>query len=92
MLIPRVVSMSGAPMNNTEITRHVLSKESELRGEVGTTGTVCVKLFSGNAEVFGVELAEGHTYTFLPGRKFAVYTWYVQNIGHVETFVCAWAH
>lgn len=59
----------------TEITRHVLAKESELRAEVDASGTACIKLVSGNAEVFGVELAEGRTYTFSPGRKFAVYTW-----------------
>ena len=60
-----------------EITRHVLAKESEFRAEVDPSGTVCVKLVSGNAEIFGVELAEGRTYTFYAGRKFAVYTWYV---------------
>jgi polyribonucleotide 5'-hydroxyl-kinase len=35
-----------------------------------------VQLISGSAECFGVELAEGHTYTFAPGRKAAIFTWY----------------
>lgn len=63
------VAAGGAP------TIHMLSKESELRLEVGG-GHAHVKLVRGTAEVFGVELAEGRTYDFAPARKLAVFTWY----------------
>lgn len=72
--------------------RHSIAKEQELRFEVGSgeeasasssasttstnLGPAFVKLLSGNAEVFGVELLEGRVYTFQPGRKIAVFTWY----------------
>ena len=60
----------------TPITTHHLSKESELRLEVGDAGPAFLKLTSGSAEVFGVELAEGRTYMLAPGRKLAAYSWY----------------
>jgi hypothetical protein len=34
-----------------------------------------LQLMSGNAEVFGVELAEGVPYAFSAGKSIAVYTW-----------------
>jgi polyribonucleotide 5'-hydroxyl-kinase len=61
------------------LTRYHLAKENELRFEVGedeSAGFGVVKLVSGNAEIFGVELVEGKPYQFPPGRKLAVFTWY----------------
>jgi polyribonucleotide 5'-hydroxyl-kinase len=75
--------MSG---RNTEIfletdgvTRHLISKENELRVEVGE-GLGFVKLLGGTAEIFGVEIIEGKTYVFSPSRKFAIFTWFGADI------------
>lgn len=55
----------------------MLSKEHELRFEVADgSGFGHVKMLSGNAEIFGVELVEGRTYSFPPGSKLAVFTWF----------------
>lgn len=52
-----------------------LKKESELRCEVGEGAGLAVRLTSGNAEIFGVEMAVGKDYHFRD-QNFAVYTWY----------------
>ncbi|KAI4251842.1 MAG: hypothetical protein L6R42_008215 [Xanthoria sp. 1 TBL-2021] len=54
---------------------HRLSEGSEWRFEVAFGSTVEIKLLSGNAELFGTELAQKQTYTF-SGTKAAIYTWH----------------
>lgn len=53
----------------------VLKKESELRCEVGEGATLTLRLKSGNAEVFGIEMALGRDYNFRD-QNLAVFTWY----------------
>ena len=62
--------------SGTKESKYTLTKESELRLEAGDTSFAHVRLLRGNAEVFGVELAEGRVYDFAPGRKVAVFTYY----------------
>ncbi|CEJ58502.1 Putative mRNA cleavage and polyadenylation factor IA/II complex, subunit CLP1 [Penicillium brasilianum] len=52
-----------------------LKAGSEWRFEVAFGHIVRVKLLTGTAELFGTELAESQTYTFI-GTKAAIYTWY----------------
>lgn len=53
----------------------ILKKESELRCEVQETDFLTLRLTSGNAEVFGVEMALNKDYSFRD-QNVAVYTWY----------------
>lgn len=53
----------------------VLPKENELRCEVKENEWLTVKLLSGTAEIFGVELAQNKEYNFRD-QNFAIYTWY----------------
>lgn len=53
----------------------ILQKETELRCEVGENAVLTLKLTSGNAEVFGVELALNKEYSF-KDQNIAVFTWY----------------
>ncbi|KAL8873528.1 MAG: hypothetical protein Q9198_007011 [Flavoplaca austrocitrina] len=59
----------------TSIQIHRLSEGSEWRFEVAFGSTVEIKLLSGDAELFGTELAQKQTYTF-SGTKAAIYTWH----------------
>lgn len=52
-----------------------LARECEYRVEVGAQSAVTLKLKSGSAELFGVELAPDRAYT-LRDRKVAVFTWF----------------
>lgn len=52
---------------------HSLNKECELRLEVDASG-ILIRLVSGNAEIFGTELALEKAYK-IHSRKFAVFTW-----------------
>lgn len=52
-----------------------LKKETELRCEVGENATLTLKLTSGNAEIFGVEMAINKEYSFRD-QNIAVFTWY----------------
>lgn len=52
-----------------------LARECEYRVEVGAQSAVTLKLKSGSAELFGVELAPERVYT-LRDRKAAVFTWF----------------
>ncbi|CEG39014.1 pre-mrna cleavage complex ii protein [Plasmopara halstedii] len=53
----------------------VLAKECEYRVEVPPQREVGIKLESGSAEIFGVELAIDREYLFRD-RKLAIFTWY----------------
>lgn len=72
-----------------------LKAESELRCEMApTTSTVnsdspafTVKLLEGNAEVFGIELAQNKEYSFRE-ESFAVFTWYgckLETVGEAQS-------
>uniref|UniRef100_A0A0D6R4E5 Protein CLP1 homolog n=1 Tax=Araucaria cunninghamii TaxID=56994 RepID=A0A0D6R4E5_ARACU len=52
-----------------------LSKESELRIEVGMDTPLRLQLSSGTAEIFGTELPPQYWITFPPAHKFAIFTW-----------------
>ncbi|CAH0486556.1 unnamed protein product [Peronospora farinosa] len=56
-------------------TEVVLAREAEYRVEVPPQTEVSVRLKSGSAELFGVELAIDHEYVFRD-RKVAIFTWY----------------
>lgn len=68
--------MAPADPPPADAARHSLPAGSELRIEVGDGSPALVRLVSGSAEVFGVELVEGRTYSLAPARKLAVFTWY----------------
>lgn len=53
----------------------ILQKESEIRCEVPENSTLILKLVSGTAELFGVELALNKEYYFRD-QNIAVFTWY----------------
>ena len=52
-----------------------LKKESELRCEVQEEAILTLKLLSGTAEIFGIEIAPNKEYHF-HDQNIAVYTWY----------------
>jgi polyribonucleotide 5'-hydroxyl-kinase len=54
---------------------HVLLKEHELRCEARENEWLTVKLLTGVAEIFGVELAQNKEYNFRD-QNFAIFTWY----------------
>lgn len=54
----------------------ILSHDTELRIEAETEKSVKLVLCKGTAEVFGTELVSNHVYSFPPGARLAVYTWY----------------
>ena len=54
----------------------ILSHDTELRIEAEAEKTVKLVLCKGTAEVFGTELVSNHVYSFPPGARLAVYTWY----------------
>jgi len=67
-----------------EGTKYSLAAQTELRIEVShlaftsnpsSTGKCNVRLLSGSAEIFGIELAQNKWYSF-SGQKFAVFTWH----------------
>lgn len=57
------------------VQRIPLSAENEYRFEASFTSPITIKLFSGNAELFGTELAPAVSYKFR-GTKAAIFTWY----------------
>ncbi|KAI4238643.1 MAG: hypothetical protein LQ349_000954 [Xanthoria aureola] len=67
------LSASDEPVLSAVV--HHLSEGSEWRFEVAFGSTVEIKLLSGNAELFGTELAQKQTYSF-SGTKAAIYTWH----------------
>lgn len=52
-----------------------LKKETEIRCEVADGATLRIKLLTGTAEIFGVELAPNKEYTFRD-QNVAIFTWY----------------
>lgn len=52
-----------------------LKRESELRCEIGENETMSLKLTSGSAEIFGIELSLNKEH-FFTDENFAVFTWY----------------
>ena len=54
---------------------HTLAKEHELRIEAGAKGVTYLRLRSGTAEIFGVELAPERTLSLSGSRKLALFTW-----------------
>lgn len=53
----------------------ILKKESEMRCEVPENSTLTVRLTSGLAEVFGIEMALNKEYSFRD-QNIAIFTWY----------------
>ncbi|KAG8722480.1 Cleavage polyadenylation factor subunit clp1 [Ceratobasidium sp. 394] len=70
-----------------------LSPQSEYRFELEANTSLAIRLTSGNAEVFGAELAPGRVYLFGGECKAVVFTWYgcVLEISHFLTFIDACA-
>ncbi|RLN84234.1 hypothetical protein BBJ28_00013214 [Nothophytophthora sp. Chile5] len=62
-------------MSAPKIETVVLARECEYRVEVPAQAEVGVRLKSGSAELFGVELAIGNEYVFRD-KKLAIFTWY----------------
>ena len=58
-------------MIKKEIT---LRAETELRCEVNETDPLYIRLLSGTAEIFGIELANSKEYSFLD-ESFAIFSW-----------------
>jgi polyribonucleotide 5'-hydroxyl-kinase len=61
-----------------------IKAECELRCEVAETEPLYIKLITGNAEIFGIEMAPGKEYAFLD-ENFAIYSWYgcvIETIGN----------
>lgn len=72
-------SSSALPDLEEGSTRHILKAEEELRLEVGffkhTLTTIILR--EGSAELFGVELAQSHTYDFHGGGlNLPIFTWH----------------
>jgi len=67
-----------------------ISKEEELRIEVGSTDKITLKLTEGTGEVFGTELARDRVYAFSRSAKFALFTWHgctLQVAGQCHAYV-----
>jgi polyribonucleotide 5'-hydroxyl-kinase len=58
-----------------EMSEIILDQECEYRFEVGAHQQLSIRLKSGSAEIFGVELAINKEYNFCD-QKLAVFTWY----------------
>ncbi|KAL2044443.1 hypothetical protein N7G274_003148 [Stereocaulon virgatum] len=69
------LELSASVETNIEPTVQDLKEGSEWRFEVAFGHQIEVKLLSGNAELFGTELAQKQPYTFT-GTKAAIYTWH----------------
>lgn len=71
------LGLSAAPASSTEPklpSQHAVAASSEWRFEVAHGESIQVKILSGDAEIFGTELAPQQAYTF-SGTKAAIYTW-----------------
>ena len=68
-------STSGPSPQDDIPTTHDIAAGSEWRFEVAYNENVQVKLLSGDAEIFGTELAPQQPYSFR-GTKAAIYTWH----------------
>lgn len=61
--------------NNTVRKEWILKRETEIRCEVPDNLTLTLRLISGSAEIFGVEMAPNKEYIF-HDQNIAVFTWY----------------
>jgi polyribonucleotide 5'-hydroxyl-kinase len=68
-------SDSKSSSSDTLKKEWTLNKESEIRCEVFENSTLTLKLISGSAEIFGIELAPNKEYYF-SDQNIAVFTWY----------------
>ncbi|KAK7203137.1 Pre-mRNA cleavage complex II protein Clp1-domain-containing protein [Myxozyma melibiosi] len=64
----------GNDATSKTVNTLTLGSQSEWRFEVALDKTVNVKILQGHAEIFGTELALGHTYQFT-ATKLSIYTW-----------------
>lgn len=65
-----------------------LNPQSEYRFELEPSASLAIRLTSGNAEIYGAELAPGRAYLFGGECKAAVFTWYgctLEVIGRPST-------
>lgn len=69
--------MASSSASATALTRREwdILREQELRCEVPENASLTLKLVTGNAEIFGIEMAPSREYTF-KGQNLAVFTWY----------------
>jgi polyribonucleotide 5'-hydroxyl-kinase len=66
----------------------IIKAENELRCEVGEFDPLYVRLLSGNAEIFGIEMAVGKEYAFVD-ETFAIFSWYgctIETIGNCDIY------
>lgn len=61
-----------------------LQREHELRCEIPENATLTLKLLTGNAEIFGIEMAPSKEYTF-KGQNLAVFTWHGCSLESVSS-------
>ncbi|XP_057982758.1 protein CLP1 homolog isoform X2 [Malania oleifera] len=84
-----VGAMTAAGSSMAATMRQVkLDRECELRIEVSPDSPLRLRLLTGNAEIFGTEIAPEIWLNFPPRLKFAVFTWYGATIemdGPTET-------
>eukprot|EP01038_Epipyxis_sp_PR26KG_P007434 gene7434-10130_t len=64
-----------AAIINANKKEWILKKETEIRCEVPEQAVLTIKLISGTAELFGVELAANKDYSF-KDQNIAIFTWY----------------
>ena len=75
-------------MSTTEKKEWILKGESEIRCEVTEADPLILKLISGTAEVFGVEMAINKEYSFFE-ENFAVFSWYgctIESVGKCQIY------
>jgi polyribonucleotide 5'-hydroxyl-kinase len=75
-------------MTTTEKKEWILKGESEIRCEVTEENSLILKLLSGTAEIFGVEMAVNKEYTFFD-ENFAVFSWYgcvIESVGKSQIY------
>ena len=75
-------------MTSTEKKEWNLKGESEIRCEVTESDPLVLKLISGTAEIFGVEMAINKEYSFFE-ENFAVFSWYgcvIESVGKCQIY------
>lgn len=74
--------------SSAEKKEWTLKGESEIRCEVTEADPLVLKLISGTAEIFGVEMAINKEYSFFE-ENFAVFTWYgcvIESTGKCQIY------
>lgn len=61
-----------------------LQREHELRCEIPENASLTLRLLTGNAEIFGIEMAPSKEYTF-KGQNLAVFTWHGCSLESVSS-------